>query len=133
MRQMTTIFIIHCLLTKRKHWMLALGRFSPSLCMSLLSLSNVGIQPTLPHHARYLWRKEGTIMRDYKADLEKVKELKKQVRDLALDYEEEMVNLPFSETKDYVFNSMIHLLDASGELSRVLDAFEELIKITEGS
>lgn len=72
-------------------------------------------------------------MRNYKADLKNVKELKKQVRDLALDYEEEMVNLPFSETKDYVFNSMIHLLDASGELSRVLDAFEELIKITEGS
>lgn len=72
-------------------------------------------------------------MRDYKADLEKLKELKKQVRDLALDYEEEMVNLPFSETQDYVFNSMIRLLDASGELSRVLDAFEELIKITEGS
>lgn len=72
-------------------------------------------------------------MRDYKADLEKVKELKKQVRDLALDYEEEMTNLPFSETQDYVFNSMIRLLDASGELSRVLDAFEELIKITEGS
>ena len=73
------------------------------------------------------------MMRDYKADLEKLKELKKQVRDLALDYEEEMVNLPFSETQDYVFNSMIRLLDASGELSRVLDAFEELIKITEGS
>lgn len=72
-------------------------------------------------------------MRDYKADLEKVKELKKQVRDLALDYEEEMVNLPFSETQDYVFNSMIRLLDASGELSRVLDAFEKLIEITEGS
>ena len=30
------------------------------------------------------------MMRNYKADLEKVKELKKQVRDLALDYEEEM-------------------------------------------
>ena len=73
------------------------------------------------------------MMRDYKADLEKLKELKKQVRDLALDYEEEMENLPFSETQDYVFNSMIRLLDASGELSRVLDAFEELIKITEGS
>lgn len=72
-------------------------------------------------------------MRDYKADLEKLKELKKQVRDLALDYEEEMVNLPFSETQDYVFNAMIHLLDASGELSRVLDAFEKLVEITEGS
>ena len=67
-------------------------------------------------------------MRNYKADLKNVKELKKQVRDLALDYEEEMVNLPFSETQDYVFNAMIRLIDASGELSKVLDAFEELIK-----
>lgn len=72
-------------------------------------------------------------MRDYKVDLEKVKELKKQVRDLALDYEEEMTNLPFSETQDYVCNAMIRLVDASGELSRVLDAFERLIEITEGS
>lgn len=72
-------------------------------------------------------------MRDYKADLEKLKELKKQVRDLALDYEEVMTFLPVSKTQDYVYNAMIHLLDASGELSRVLDAFEELIKITEGS
>lgn len=71
-------------------------------------------------------------MRDYKADLEKVKELKKQVRDLALEYEEEMT-LSFSETQDYVFNAMIHLLDASGELSKVLDAFERLIEIVEGS
>lgn len=71
-------------------------------------------------------------MRDYKADFEKLKELKRQVRDLALDYNDEMTNLPVSETQDYVFNSMIHLLDASGELSKVLDAFERLIKFTEG-
>ena len=73
------------------------------------------------------------MMRNYKADLEKVKKLKKQVRDLALGYEEEMTNLSFSETQDYVFNTMIRLVDASGELSRVLDAFERLIEITEGS
>lgn len=72
-------------------------------------------------------------MRDYKADLEKVKELKKQVRDLALDYNDEMMNFPVSETQEYVFNSMVRLLDASGELSKVLDAFERLIEITEGS
>lgn len=69
-------------------------------------------------------------MRDYKADFEKLKELKKQVADLALDYNDEMMNLPDSETQEYVFNSMIHLLDASGELSSVLDAFEKLIEIT---
>ena len=72
-------------------------------------------------------------MRDYKADLEKLKELKRKVRDLALDYVEEMVNLPVSETQNYVYNAMIRLIDASGELSRVLDAFEKLIEITEGS
>lgn len=72
-------------------------------------------------------------MRDYKADLEKLKELKRQVRDLALDYEEEMTNLSFSETQEYVYNVTIRLLDASSKLSRVLDAFEKLIEITEGS
>lgn len=72
-------------------------------------------------------------MRDYKADLEKVKELKRQVRDLALDYDEELTNSPFSETQEYVYNATIRLLDASSKLSRVLDAFEKLIEITEGS
>ena len=72
-------------------------------------------------------------MRDYKADLEKLKELKKQVRDLALDYDEELKNSPFSETQEYVYNATMRLLDASGKLSRVLDAFEKLIEITEGS